>query len=902
MSRERRQNVSSPLHHSLPPADPDQFYPDIEEAEIVDVANLPANLRETPAPPAPSAVEAAMAEIEADAQQPSAPAAPAPPIDTTPVSEVEEPAPGDDELVPPEDDLAIWEQAVAATDDLEPLDDDGALDEPTAEDLALAAEPTKRLVIRSRRAVLSGPTYLPLLDKSDALHEDAFSHILSDMGSIQPGEYALVNFTMRPAPAYRQQASQWIAATKAGEEVNKTPAALKGLGALGKFIGFFLKLISFTIRRVFHEARGGEEAPRWNRNEQDPQAQTFQLDGPAKDRVKQAENKIKDNNVHMEIALRATAFSTVSEDDVPAVEASLEAIADNMTAGFSSLGTSHQAIAWKRADDEGIDALIARFDGNEDFVLGNTEIANIVHPPDGFTRPHGVKVRRGVTPLYPQIPGPIIPDQVHPPVGVIPMGLIDRYGDSERLVGVPAQLLDQHMLVLGKTGVGKSVWLATLALGLINSGYPLILLDPHGTPKPSKPGLADMLVNYICTYYPNRIDDIVYINLADPLYSPGGNLLDVDGEAAFESATSQTLNMMTQFAFSASQAPRAVMYTDPALKALMSANQYLSPENKLSLLHVSNFFTDPDFRDLVMDFCDIQSVKDMFGPDKGFNKLPEKQQQEHAQAIVRAFQMISNSTGLSRFFATENKMDFGRYISQNKIVICNLGSFGNNAVVGKMVANILFPALLRSMANWGEVLDKDGLPGPRVIVDEAPTVYKGQEDIPSILAECRKFDLGLISAAQFLDQFTSDQKEALTGNTASKVGFKHDARKTCGVEESIAPDGELSKADFARLPRFTMYADYPANEDDTTGPHLLYSPAPLPFADAQTLEAARKRVIENSRREVGVAISVADDRRNGPGFIDRPMDELRVQKMKMTGEQPPPSFTDTDADEFDWGG
>ena len=73
-----------------------------------------------------------------------------------------------------------------------------------------------------------------------------------------------------------------------------------------------------------------------------------------------------------------------------------------------------------------------------------------------------------------------------------------------------------HVALLGATGTGKSTLLANLIVSDLYAGRGLALIDPHGD-------LAEYIADNIP---PDRINDVIYFDPADPDYALGFNPLD----------------------------------------------------------------------------------------------------------------------------------------------------------------------------------------------------------------------------------------------------------------------------------------------------------------------------------------------------------------------------------------
>ena len=76
----------------------------------------------------------------------------------------------------------------------------------------------------------------------------------------------------------------------------------------------------------------------------------------------------------------------------------------------------------------------------------------------------------------------------------------------------------QHVLLLGKTGVGKSTLLRNMIVQDIQAGRGCLFIDPHGDE-------AERLLDYIP---PWRTADVVYIDLSDLSHPVGFNVIERD--------------------------------------------------------------------------------------------------------------------------------------------------------------------------------------------------------------------------------------------------------------------------------------------------------------------------------------------------------------------------------------
>src|SRR5207248_6773964 len=87
--------------------------------------------------------------------------------------------------------------------------------------------------------------------------------------------------------------------------------------------------------------------------------------------------------------------------------------------------------------------------------------------------------------------------------------------DPPRRFGIKQADRLHHMYIVGKTVTGKSTLLETLAIGDINAGRGLAVIDPHGD-------LAARLASQIP---PSHQGDVIHLNAPDALQPHGYNPL-----------------------------------------------------------------------------------------------------------------------------------------------------------------------------------------------------------------------------------------------------------------------------------------------------------------------------------------------------------------------------------------
>lgn len=151
----------------------------------------------------------------------------------------------------------------------------------------------------------------------------------------------------------------------------------------------------------------------------------------------------------------------------------------------------------------------------------------------------------------------------------------------------------------------------------------------------------------------------------------------------------------------------------------------------------------------------------------------------------------------------ENKKQLSlRQIIDNKhILIINLAK----GQVGADVSNILGGLLLTSLASASfsriDILEKDRVPY-FLYIDEFQTI-SGTELIAELLAQVRKFKIGLVLANQFLSQLDPNVRASVLGNVGTIVAFRLGITDAKLMAKEFYP--VFKTEDFISLANYSIY-------------------------------------------------------------------------------------------------
>jgi type IV secretory pathway TraG/TraD family ATPase VirD4 len=356
-----------------------------------------------------------------------------------------------------------------------------------------------------------------------------------------------------------------------------------------------------------------------------------------------------------------------------------------------------------------------------------------------------------------------------------------NYHDERSRFGIRAADRRAHMYIIGKTGTGKSSLLETLVRQDIEAGHGLALLDPHG----------DLVERVIASVPQKRKADLIYFDVPNPSQSLGFNPLERTHPLNTSLAVSGLLEVFKKI-WSDSWGPRLEHVLRNALLALMD-----QPE--ATLADVVRLLDDRAFRRKIAQDTTNGQVRAFW--------LREFEGYSNAfRAVVAA--PIQNKAGafladpiLNRIL-TKKRSDFDvrQVMDEGKLLLVNLakGKIGEDSasLLGALLVTRIGLAGL-SRADRPEDTRRDFF----LYLDEFHTFTT--LSVATMLAELRKYRVGLILAHQYISQLDPKVLDAVLGNTGTIISFRLGAEDAHVVAKEFEP--ELSALDLTTLPNYHIY-------------------------------------------------------------------------------------------------
>lgn len=440
------------------------------------------------------------------------------------------------------------------------------------------------------------------------------------------------------------------------------------------------------------------------------------------------------------------------------------------------------------------------------FILSPGEVASLWHPPTVTVDiPNLAEVRSRL---------------LSPPVN---LPTVDREADLAVLGTTKLQRLQpfglrfedrfRHLLILGKSGMGKTTVLQQLILSDIERGHGLTLIDPHGD-------LADAVLAAVPT---RRTNDVIAFDAGDHDSVIAFNPLACNHPDDRPLVASGVVSAFKKM-FSHSWGPRLEYWLRNAVLAMVEI-----PD--ATLITLVRFLNDAGYRAKLLDRVADPIVCDAWLRE--FAAMPAKLQVESLAPILNKVGTYVSSPQLRAIVGqSQARLDLGDVLDQKKVFIANLskGRLGEDA--SNLLGALLVTSLQVAVMRRARIPESQRQPH-FLYIDEFQNI--ATDSFTTILSEARKYRLGFIGANQFLAQLDENTRSAVFGNVGSLVVFG------VGVEDAEILAKQLGERitpqDLLTCPKYYAFV------------RMLIDGHPTPPFSMRTIPP-RKRSLDPRRAEI----------------------------------------------------
>lgn len=366
----------------------------------------------------------------------------------------------------------------------------------------------------------------------------------------------------------------------------------------------------------------------------------------------------------------------------------------------------------------------------------------------------------------------------------------DKAGGSP--VYLPPTLRSRHVALVGGSGTGKSSLMLNMILSdLQDPGRPgVVLIDPHGD-------LYQAVLNGVPE---ERRADVVLVNVTDMAYSACINPMAMghDNPARMAYINNQIMELIdVLFEVEHSRGPMTTSY----LRALLDlAGSY--PGRAGTFLDCMRLLREPAFTDWLVEKLKASRPEAV----AHWTMLQKTRGEQHLDNwvpfLAARLTPFTGSPIMKRLLCRPDPtVDFQAIFRERKIVLFNFSKSVLQDVEARIACGLTLTQLFGASLARAHMPAQERFP-VHLYVDEFQSIATASTG--KMLAEARKFNLGLTVAFQNLGQlksrFSGELTGTLLGNTATKLLFRLSPGDALMLDDYYKP--HLDVADMTGLQDF----------------------------------------------------------------------------------------------------
>lgn len=353
-----------------------------------------------------------------------------------------------------------------------------------------------------------------------------------------------------------------------------------------------------------------------------------------------------------------------------------------------------------------------------------------------------------------------------------------NFRSSHQLVGIKQPDRLQHIYTCGKSGSGKTSLLKTLMEQDIKSYRGIAFFDPHGDAYLE-------LLKQVPEWHKSRV---IPFDLSDPELAFGYNPLRKVAQTKHSLVTSSILEILHRN-FKSSWGLKMEHILRHIILSLL-----VQPSANFS--DVIRIIQDSNFRYDCQQHITNPDIKRFWA-----NEFPKYKSNDLLPILNKIGAFLAHPIVRRVLVENTQQISFRDIMDNSKVLLINLSKGG----VGADVANILGSLLLVSLSSaaYSRIDTKPSKRVPFFIyIDEFQTM-SGADLLSELLAQIRKFKVGITLANQYISQLDNQVRDAVLGNVGTIICFRLGIQDARLMEKEFFP--VFKAIDFINLANYEIY-------------------------------------------------------------------------------------------------
>jgi len=424
------------------------------------------------------------------------------------------------------------------------------------------------------------------------------------------------------------------------------------------------------------------------------------------------------------------------------------------------------------------DFIYRSFNEKRFLILNTEEMASFWHLPLHSTEAPNIKWLSGRS--------------APPPENIPTEGLLLGYTDyrgTKKEIKLKEADRRRHLYIIGKSGSGKSVTIANLAIQDIANGKGVAVVDPHGD-----------LIEAILEHIPkNRADDVVIFDPSDLQRPIGLNMLEAKDEDQKDFAVQEMIGIFYKLFPPEMVGPMFEHNMRNVMLTLMA-----DLKNPGTIIDIPRMFTDDDYVKQYLDKVTDPVVRAFW--EKEMAKTSDFHKSEMLGYLIsKVGRFVGNEMMRNIMGQQKSAFSFREIMDNKKILLVNLAKGKTGEVNAKLLGLIIVAKLQMAAMGRADMAEEDRSDF-YLYIDEFQNFIT--DSISTILSEARKYRLDLIIAHQYMGQLTDDKgkadvRDAVLGNVGTILSGRIGPDDSEILAKEFAP--VFGSYDLLNCPKYSFY-------------------------------------------------------------------------------------------------
>ncbi|MBH41721.1 MAG: hypothetical protein CL685_03330 [Candidatus Magasanikbacteria bacterium] len=424
------------------------------------------------------------------------------------------------------------------------------------------------------------------------------------------------------------------------------------------------------------------------------------------------------------------------------------------------------------------DFIFRSFHETKHIVCNTEEMSSLWHLPIHSTEAPNIAWLKGRS----------APPPTNLPKEGLSLGFVDYRGIRNE-IKLKQKDRQRHLYIIGKSGSGKSVTIANLAIQDVQNGHGVCIVDPHGD-----------LVEAVLEHVPkHRADDVIIFDPSDTERPIGLNMLEAKTKDEMDFAVQEMIGIFYKL-FPPEMIGPMFEHTMRNVMLTLMANH----ENPGTVIDIPRMLVDDDYVKRYLDKVTDPVVRTYW--EKEMAQTTQHTKSEMLGYLISKIgRFVGNEMMRNIMGQQKSGFNFRDIMDNQKILLVNLAK-GKTGEVNSKLLGLIVVAKLQMAAMGRADMAEDQRKDFFLYIDEFQNFIT--DSIATILSEARKYRLDLIVAHQYMGQLVDDKgkpeiREAVLGNVGSMMVGRIGPEDSEILAKEYAP--VFGSYDLLNAPQFSFY-------------------------------------------------------------------------------------------------